>query len=99
MSNDKTDASELRALSNLIQSSVEKIEAALASRSQTFPSMDDPFTLESEAVRMSPDVLGPGSIIIAAAAQLISCVRVPALTVLTTCGQVCCVPMDDHIYA
>ncbi|KAJ3554256.1 hypothetical protein NM688_g3204 [Phlebia brevispora] len=80
----KSPASELRALADLINGAVAQIEAACASRSKTFPSSDEPFTLESEAARMSPDVLLPGNIIVAAAQQLISAVRVPALTLLHT---------------
>ena len=73
-------AKELRALADLINGAVEKIERACASRSQTYPLADDPFTPQSEAVRMAPDVLEPGNIIVAAAAQLISAVRIPAVT-------------------
>lgn len=73
-------AKELRALADLINGAVEKIERACASRSQTYPLADDPFTPQSEAVRMAPDVLESGSIIVAAAAQLISAVRIPAVT-------------------
>ncbi|KAF7792891.1 hypothetical protein EIP86_003992 [Pleurotus ostreatoroseus] len=69
-------AKELRALADLINGAVEKIERACASRSQTYPLADDPFTPQSEAVRMTPDVLEPGNIIVAAAAQLISAVQI-----------------------
>ena len=71
---------ELRALCDLIKSSVDSIAAALASRSQTYPSANEPFSLQSEASRMSPDILEPGRIIVSAAAQLIATVRLPVMT-------------------
>ncbi|KAF7792890.1 hypothetical protein EIP86_003991 [Pleurotus ostreatoroseus] len=73
-------AKELRALADLINGAVEKIERACASRSETYPLADDYITPQSEAVRMAPDVLELGNIIVAAAAQLISAVRIPAVT-------------------
>ncbi|KAJ3555091.1 hypothetical protein NM688_g2768 [Phlebia brevispora] len=84
MTTPKSSASELRALVDLLNGAVTQIEAACASRSQIFPPSDDPFTLESEAARMSPDVLLPGNIIVAAAQQLIAAVRIPALTLTLT---------------
>lgn len=72
---------ELRALSNLINASVDKIEAALVARGQQYPISDQLFTPQSEAARMAPDVMQEGSIIVAAAAQLIAATRPPPLTV------------------
>ncbi|KAJ3559922.1 hypothetical protein NM688_g32 [Phlebia brevispora] len=84
MTTPKSSASELRALVDLLNGAVTQIEAACASRSQTFPPSHDPFSLESEAARMSPDVLLPGNIIVAAAQQLIAAVRIPALALTLT---------------
>lgn len=80
----KSAASELRALADLINASVKQVESACASRSQTYPLADEPFTPQTEAVRMSPDILQAGDIIVAAASQLISVVRIPALTLSVT---------------
>ena len=68
---------ELRALANLINSSLDKMEASLVSRSQTFPSPDEPFNPATEAARMAPDVSEQVSIIVAAASQLTAAVRIP----------------------
>ncbi|KAJ3527088.1 hypothetical protein NM688_g8174 [Phlebia brevispora] len=87
MATTKSAASELRALADLINGAVAQIEAACASRSQTYPLADEPFTPQSEAARMSPDVLVPGNIIVAAAAQLITAVRIPALTLSVTASS------------
>lgn len=80
----KSAASELRALADLINTAVKQVESACASRSQTYPLADEPFSPQSEAARMSPDVLQAGDIIVAAASQLISTVRVPAMTLSVT---------------
>ncbi|KAJ3559927.1 hypothetical protein NM688_g39 [Phlebia brevispora] len=84
MSTPKNPASELRALADLINGAVAQIEAACSSRSQTFPPADEQFTLESEAARMSPDILMQSNVIVAASQQLISAVRLPALTLMIT---------------
>ncbi|KAI0771399.1 O-methyltransferase [Irpex lacteus] len=78
---------ELRALSDLIKASVDKIEALCAERGQTYPTSDVPFSPQSEAPRMAPDVIAEGTIIVAAAAQLITAVRPPPLSVLTQAVQ------------
>ncbi len=84
----KSAASELRALADLINDAVKQIEVACASRSQTYPLADEPFTPESEAARMSPDVLEASDIIVAATSQLASAVRIPALTLSLTASYV-----------
>ncbi|KAF7791400.1 hypothetical protein EIP86_002414 [Pleurotus ostreatoroseus] len=73
-------ASELRALVDLINDALKRIESTCASRSQIYPFADEPFSPQSEAARMDPDVFEAGNIIVAAASQLISAVRIPALT-------------------
>lgn len=71
---------ELRALANLINASIDKIQTALLARGQTYPLSEEPFTPQSEAARMAPDIMQEGSIIVAAAAQLITATRPPPLT-------------------
>jgi hypothetical protein len=78
---------ELKTLANLIQSSVEQIEAAVTANSLTFPSPDSTFTLESEAPRMHPDIASAGSIITSAAAQLMTLVRPAPLAVFDAMMQ------------
>jgi len=79
---------ELKALANIIQSSIEKIEAVVSANSFTFPSPDSTFNLESEAPRMHPDIQLAGSLITSAAAQLITLVRPAQITLLQTALQV-----------
>jgi AraC-like DNA-binding protein len=73
---------ELKALGNIIQSSIEQIEQVTTANSFTFPSPDSTFSPESEAPRMYPAIQSAGSLITSAAAQLITLVRPAPLTVL-----------------
>ncbi|KAI0278948.1 S-adenosyl-L-methionine-dependent methyltransferase [Russula aff. rugulosa BPL654] len=73
---------ELKALANIIQSSIEQIEADLSANNLTFPSPDSTFSLESEAPRMHPDIQSAGTLITSAAAQLISLARPAQITLL-----------------
>ncbi len=87
---------ELKTLANMIQSSVEQIEAVITANSLTFPSQESPFSLESEAPRMHPTVQSAGLLITSAAAQLMTLVRPAPLTMLDIMMQVieffsCCV--------
>jgi hypothetical protein len=79
---------ELKALANIILSSVEQIEAVVTANSFTFPSSDSSFSLESEAPRMHPDVHSASSLITSAAAQLTALVRPAPLTVFDVMMQV-----------
>jgi len=79
---------ELKALANIIQSSIEQIEANLSTNSLTFPSPDSTFSLESEAPRMRPDIQSAGSLITSAAAQLITLVRPAQITLFDIALQV-----------
>ncbi|KAF8498100.1 S-adenosyl-L-methionine-dependent methyltransferase [Russula emetica] len=72
----------MKALANIIQSSIEQIEADLSTNTLTFPSPDSTFSLESEAPRMHPDIQSAGSLITSAAAQLISLARPVQITLL-----------------
>lgn len=88
MATSKSAASELRALANLINDAVTQIENGCASRDQTFPLADEPFTPQSEAARMSPDVIQASTLIVAAASQLVAAARIPALTLSVTASAV-----------
>jgi len=78
----------MKALANIIQSSVEQIEAAVTANSFNFPSPDSPFSPESEAPRMHPAIQSAGSLITSAAAQLMTLVRPAPLTLLDLTMQV-----------
>ncbi|KAI0265261.1 S-adenosyl-L-methionine-dependent methyltransferase [Russula aff. rugulosa BPL654] len=71
---------ELKALANIIQSSIEQIEATVTTNSFTYPSSGSTFSLETEAPRMHPAIMSAGSLITSAAAQLITLVRPAPLT-------------------
>lgn len=73
---------ELRALVDLISTSVDNIEHACIASGQPFPSLSEPFTRESEAIRLSPAVQQAGDILVAAAAQLTAVVRSPTATAM-----------------
>lgn len=79
---------ELRALSDIIKISVDRIEALCAERGQTFPLSDLPFTPQSEVPRANPEVVVEGKLIVAAAAQLLAAVRPPSLSLVTHAVQV-----------
>jgi hypothetical protein len=79
---------ELKALANIIQSSIEQIEEVTTTNSFTFPPPDSTFTPESEAPRMDPAIQTAGSLIASAAAQLITLVRPASLTLLGISRQV-----------
>jgi hypothetical protein len=79
---------DLKALANIIQTSVEQIEAAVAASSLTIPSPDSTFTIESEEPRMNPDILTAGSLITSAAGQLMTLVRPAPLMIIDMMMQV-----------
>ena len=79
---------ELKALANIIQSSVEQIEAAVTANSFTFPSPESPFSLQSDAPLTHPAIQSAGSLITSAAAQIMTLVRPAPLTVTDVLGQV-----------
>ena len=79
---------ELKALTNIIQSSIEQIETGLSTNNLTLPSPDSTFSLESEAPRMRSDIQAAGSLIASAAAQLISLARPSQITLLEISLQV-----------
>jgi hypothetical protein len=88
MAQDSDTLSELKALANIIQSSIKQIEDAVTTNSYTFPSSDSTFSLETEAPRMDPIIQSAGSFITSAAAQLITLVRPAPLTLLDVMMQV-----------
>ena len=79
---------ELKALANIIQSSVDNIEAAVNANAFTLPSSNVSFSLESEAPRMHPSVQSAGSLITSAAGQLMTLVRPTPLVIIDVMMQV-----------
>jgi hypothetical protein len=69
--------SQLRALSEIIKTSIDRIESTTNANSVEYPSLDTPFTTESEAARNLPEVQEAGAQIAAAAAQLVASVYPP----------------------
>jgi len=66
---------ELKALANIIQSSVDKIEEAVDTNDLVLPSSDAPFSLDSEAPLMHPSIQSASSLIMSAAGQIVTLVR------------------------
>ena len=87
MSTDPT-IQELRSLVGLISQSLDTIEHSTTAHSTTFPSLREPFTQESEAIRSLPEVAGACNVLISAAGQLIASVRSPGMSALVTGLQV-----------
>ena len=79
---------QLKSLINIIQSSVEQIEAVVTANSFDFPSPESTFTFKSEAPRMHPAIQSAGQLITSAAAQLMTLVRPAPLTLIDTALQV-----------
>jgi hypothetical protein len=79
---------ELKTLGNIIQSSIEQIEAVVSANSFTFPSPDSTFSPESDAPLKHPAIQSAGSLITSAAAQLTALVRPAPFSVLDTSTQV-----------
>ncbi|KAI0341312.1 O-methyltransferase [Trametopsis cervina] len=71
---------ELRALADLVKNSADAIEKACIDKELPFPSLDEPFTPQSEGARMLPEVQQAAGILVSAAAQLIAVVRPPPLS-------------------
>ncbi|KAI0063775.1 S-adenosyl-L-methionine-dependent methyltransferase [Artomyces pyxidatus] len=72
-------ATPLKALANLISSSVQTLESAYSKKGVAFPSLDDPF--QPGSLNNEPDVETATNLIIAAAHQIIATVRQPVDTV------------------
>ncbi|KZV76728.1 S-adenosyl-L-methionine-dependent methyltransferase [Peniophora sp. CONT] len=75
---------QLYELGQLITDSIKKIDATLTSKGLDFPTLDTPFTPESEAARALPDVRDAAAIIAAATAQLTATVYPPPMTLVNT---------------
>lgn len=79
---------ELKTLANIIQSSIDNIEAVVNDNAFVLPSTNSSYSLESEAPRMHPSIQSAGSLITSAAAQLMTLVRPAPLVVADTVMQV-----------
>ena len=98
MASNQYGLGELRALSNLIQASVDRIETSLATQGKTFPAANEPFTAESEAARSTPEVENAVGDIVSAASQLIAVSRTPMLTLIATALGVSVIISIGHEY-
>ncbi|KAJ8501504.1 hypothetical protein ONZ45_g12131 [Pleurotus djamor] len=80
--------SPLRQLSNLISDSVSQIDAAFKNANIEYPNLDLPLDPNdpSEQLSMSPEVVRPSMLIVAACAQLGATVKVPVLTLYDIVG-------------
>ncbi|KAI0739310.1 S-adenosyl-L-methionine-dependent methyltransferase [Irpex lacteus] len=71
---------ELVDLGNLVTSSLDAIIKTCGT--QKFPSAHEPFSPESEALRMNPDIQAQSAILVAAATQLVAAIRPPPVALL-----------------
>jgi hypothetical protein len=89
-SNASDALAELKALSALIQTSIENIEAAVSKNKVEFPSLSTPLTLASESVRNIPEIAESISTLVPAALQIVSVARSPMVSMLAGAVQVGC---------
>jgi hypothetical protein len=80
-------STQLSTLATIISSGVQTLESAYARDGQTFPSLDDPF--EPRSLDQDLALLETRRLIVAAAAQIIASVRMPAETILESTLGVC----------
>ncbi|KZV65080.1 S-adenosyl-L-methionine-dependent methyltransferase [Peniophora sp. CONT] len=73
---------ELRALSSLIQDSIEKISGVLSSTGKTFPSTHGGLSMSAESVRSVPEIASASAIGCAAATQLLAVLGGPMNTLI-----------------
>ncbi|OCH90318.1 S-adenosyl-L-methionine-dependent methyltransferase [Obba rivulosa] len=73
----------LRALQQIIATSIDRIEESCKSRGLDFPSLDEPFTPENDAARADPVVQEASTLLAAAAHQLVATVQQPQKTIFT----------------
>ena len=78
----------MKALASIIQSSIDKIEEVLTANAFVLPSSNTPFSLESEAPRMHPNIQSAGLLITSAAAQLVTLVGPAQLVIAEVMTQV-----------
>lgn len=74
----------LRALLAVISKSIDTIEESCRARGLNFPSLDEPFTVESDAARTDPTVQEASTLIAAAAYQLVATVQQPHKTIFAS---------------
>lgn len=85
----KQSLADLRALSDIIKTSIDKLEAGLTARGQSLPSLDEPSSRELEAQFTAPDLLAAADDIVSAAGQLTAAIRPPILSLIDVGTRVC----------
>lgn len=85
----KQSLADLRALSDIIKTSIDKLEAGLTARGQSLPSLNEPSSRELEAQFTSPDLLAAADDIVSAAGQLTAAIRPPILSLIDVGTRVC----------
>ena len=87
-------------LAQLILDSAKRIDGVCKERNVTFPSLNEPFTPDGEAIRMDPQVAMSIALITASADQLIATAAMPAMTVLVNAmsvGHSCAARTASHM--
>lgn len=86
---------ELRALGNIISTSIDRILDRCSKESLSFPSIHEPANNATEEVRNDPEVAISINLLVAAATQLIATVRPPAKTLFVNAYSVCLMVSRD----
>jgi hypothetical protein len=79
---------ELRALANLINTSIDQLEQACNAQDKDLPSPHKPIDSDSESILLSDKCIDANSIIVSAASQLLASVRHPIMTMFCHVAQV-----------
>ena len=81
-------ATTLRALLSLMTKSVDVIEENCKRTGVEFPSLDEPFSPVSEAIRSEPEVVRAIALVASAAFQMLQTVRPPHAAMILAAGSV-----------
>lgn len=88
MSAPTKSTAQLLELAKIISDSVQSIDRACTESGLAFPSLDDPFTPQSEAFRTNPEANEAANIIAAAAFQLVATVLPPPYSLISVVSGV-----------
>lgn len=88
-----TTLRDLVALAELVTASVNAIVESCGGLDGSFPSPDDPFDLDSEAIRSRPDVQKHSTVLLAATTQLAATVRSPLSSLIIHAFSVSLCPL------
>jgi hypothetical protein len=83
MASPPKSTAQLLELAKIISDSAQSLDRACTDNGLTFPSLDDPFTPQSEAFRANPEANEAANVIAAAAFQLVATVLSPPFSMIS----------------